>query len=81
MSDVCIMQSLVYAYEVQGKKGRTAVASRATLPVKSSAPHTITNSSPKGRPLNPAVKPRHGFERKNRTEREVDIVNSVTNHG
>ena len=72
------MQSLVYIYEVQGKKGHTAVANRATLPVKSSAPHTMTNSSPKGRPLNPAAQQRDGSERNDRKDRERTVVNNVT---
>ena len=51
-------------HQAQGKKRRTAVASRATLPVKSSAPHTMTNSSPKGSPLNPAAKQRQASDNK-----------------
>ena len=37
-------------------RGLTAVARRATFPVKSSAPQTITSRSPKGRPFKPAAR-------------------------
>ena len=36
-----------------GGRRLTAVATKAMLPVKSSAPHTITSSSPNGKPTRP----------------------------
>lgn len=39
------------------------------MPVNSSAPHTMTNNSPKGRPLNPAAKQRRAWKPKRRMDK------------